>query len=57
MKINIDPPPVRDGNTEEKLRALLSWLYKLTETLNVAFESLGMENLNSETKAKIESGE
>ena len=53
MRFYIQSPPTGTGNSEEQLRLLTSWLYSLTETLNVTLNCLGTENFNEQTRALI----
>lgn len=50
MKFNISPPPDTSGSPSQRIDELYSWLYALTETLNVTLSCLSAENFNSETK-------
>lgn len=53
MKFNISRPPVYRGNANEYLERLSSWLYALSEGLNVTLSNLGEENLSADAREKL----
>ncbi len=53
MKFDISTPPVVTDNTGEYLERLSSWLYKLSERLNVTLANLGKENFNEAAGKKL----
>jgi hypothetical protein len=53
MKFNISRPPAYRGNTKEYLERLSSWLYILSEGLNVALSNLGEENFSADGREKL----
>lgn len=53
MKFKISRPPIDGRNTEEKLERILSWLYSLSEQLNVVLENLTEENFSNDAKEKL----
>lgn len=53
MKFDISTPPVMSENTGEYLERLSSWLYKLSERLNVTLGNLGKDNFSEETGEKL----
>lgn len=53
MKFKISRPPADGKNTEEKLERILSWLYSLSEQLNIVLENLTEENFASSAREKI----
>ncbi|MBQ2730155.1 MAG: hypothetical protein IJF69_05220 [Clostridia bacterium] len=55
MKFNISRPPT-GGNTKEQLERLTSWLYVLSENLNVTLANLGEENFSEGFQKKLLEG-
>ena len=53
MKFNISRPPAYRGNTGEYLERLSSWLYTLSEGLNVTLSNLGEENFSADARKKL----
>lgn len=53
MKFDISTPPVVSDNTGEYLERLSSWLYKLSERLNVTLANLGKDNFPGEVGEKL----
>lgn len=52
MKFNVPRPPQSGGFDD-----IVSWLYLLTEQLNVVLQNLGVDNLNSNLKSAISKAE
>lgn len=53
MKFDISTPPGMTDNTGEYLERLSSWLYKLSERLNVTLANLGKDNFNKIAGEKL----
>ena len=53
MKFNISRPPAYRGNTGEYLERLSSWLYTLSEGLNVTLSNLGEDNFSADAREKL----
>ena len=53
MKFDISTPPVASENTGEYLERLSSWLYKLSERLNVTLSNLGKDNFSESVGNKL----
>ena len=53
MKFDITSPPAYNGDAGDYLERLSSWLYKLSERLNVSLGNLGKDNFNEVTAAKL----
>ena len=53
MKFNISRPPAYRGNTGEYLERLSSWLYTLSEGLNVTLSNLGEDNFSADARKKL----
>ncbi|MCI8611714.1 MAG: hypothetical protein HFE66_07340 [Clostridiales bacterium] len=53
MKFHMDPPPVTE-EAQNNTAQLISWLYSLTDTLNVVLANLGYENFNRDVRAQLE---
>ncbi len=53
MKFHMDPPPITE-EAQNNTAQLISWLYSLTDTLNVVLANLGYENFNRDVRAQLE---
>ena len=49
----MDPPPISE-EAQNNTAQLISWLYSLTDTLNVVLTNLGYENFNRDVRAQLE---
>ena len=53
MKIYINEPPRAGKNNGERIDAITDWLLELTAKLNLGFQHIGEENLNSALKERL----
>ena len=53
MKIKIKRPPTEGETVEKRLERLTSWLYTLSETLNVTLANLSEDNFNEKARERL----
>ncbi|MBE6587480.1 MAG: hypothetical protein E7647_03590 [Ruminococcaceae bacterium] len=53
MKFNVNRPPMGGDNANQRLDRLTSWLYSLSEALNVTLSNLGEDNFSDDARERI----